>query len=168
MKKRRGLGFSLIEILIALALVGVTMGLTLKGYGTYNRRQTVTAAAKRIRQVLNEAKANATAYRIDCSLCGGGDGNCDGVNDLQLVGWEVGPFAADRFRVRGQCGSGPTYFMPRIEIFNGITFTSAPAGSAVIFKPGGAGTNLTGNLAVTATGWGYSETVTVNPGGLVQ
>jgi hypothetical protein len=150
------------------------MGLTLRGYGTYSRRQTVTAAAKRIRQVLNEAKANANAYKIDCSVCGGLNGLCDGTNDdLPLAGWEAGRESADTFRIRGQCGndldSNPTCpnntcFMLKSDTFTGVSIASAA--QRVVFRPGGAG--VSNAVTFTVSGWGYSETVTVSSGGLVQ
>ncbi len=171
--------FSLIEILVTLSLSGIMVGVLLTGYRNSNRRQTVTAAARRIRQILNEAKANATAYRIDCSLCGG-DGACDGVNDLPLRGWEAGLVAAGQFRITGQCGTDNALrwcaplipattnvcFMERTDTFTGVNIVSGGS-SSVLFRPRGAGVTSATSYVIS-NAWGYSETVTVNARGLVQ
>jgi hypothetical protein len=168
-KSMRARAFSLIETLVAISLTGLMVGLITTGYRNYNRRQQVETAADRFRQVLNTAKANAAAYRIDCSICGGIDMKCDGRGDLFLYGWRVEMVDGNTFYIRGECGAGHTEFMRQDEDFPpGVNFGPSTSLPSILFKPGGAGTDRTSFSAIIRNSDGYSETVTVSSDGLVQ
>jgi type II secretory pathway pseudopilin PulG len=177
--KRRA--FTLFEIVIAIGLMAVVTGISVAGYRSYNRRQTVTAVARRIRQVMNEAKANATAVRMDCDICGN-DGTgaatdhfCDGRNDRVFQGWRVQfilagmGWTSGSYSWNGMCGGQA--FMSSNESLPANIRIRVTSATPVLFKPGGGGTDLLANLTVNVR-WGTDastmQTVTVSRDGLVQ
>jgi prepilin-type N-terminal cleavage/methylation domain-containing protein len=160
-------GFTLIEVMLVLSLMAMTTGFITTKYITYNQRQKVTTSSLRLVQVFKEAKANAVAGKIDCTVCGGADHSCDGVNDTDLTGWQVvaNTGANPGYTLRGVCGANN--FNTRTEIFEGVTL-STTGGSNVIFNSQG-GTGLGANLTVNFTGKsGFTGQIIVTSDGEIK
>jgi len=139
-------GMTLIEVLLVMGMTIFMLGLVIASYKSYNRKQVVVSATARLEQVFKEAKSNAAAGKVDCSVCG-----CTGTAlDLKFVGWRVTlNTTSPGYVIQGLCG-GLT-FMTRSENFPGINITkvSTPGTvTSVTFKPNGQGTDLTHSFTI--------------------
>lgn len=163
-------GVTLIEMVVAMALITALTGVVMSQFRTYNQKQTTGMAAERLQQVFKEAKTNALVGKKDCSAlaCGGLDGTCNEENDINLTGWWVrlNPGGINGYTIEGECG-GIT-FMTRTETFPSNVVISSPWGSdtEVLFKPLNGGTDLGADMYIRATGddGGIIE-FSVTPGG---
>jgi len=162
MKLKRA-GFTMIEMLVGIALTTAMSGIMLANFGNYSRQRGQEAALMRLEQVFVEAKTNALSGKMDCgaSACGGADGTCNGVNDKFLDGWtvEITGGANGGYEIYGVCGG--TEFMNRTESFPNMTIsdTGGGIGHKVIFYPLNGGTSINGNKTVKVQG---SDGVTIS------
>jgi Tfp pilus assembly protein FimT len=145
-------GITLIEIVLAIGLTVTMSGFVMAGYINYNKNQNVIAVAARLKQVFKAAKSNAMAHKIDCNVCGGADGTCNGINDIPLTGWSVtivNPGTVNPgYRIEGVCGG--VNFMSKTETFSGVG-VGVLRGPGVIFKTNGQGTSLVQSMIVTVS-----------------
>jgi prepilin-type N-terminal cleavage/methylation domain-containing protein len=164
-------GFTLIETMIALSIVLVLISVSISRYVQYNQRQAARATIDRVRQVFEQAKANAISGKKDCVTCGGANQKCDSIvevpADRVLNGWRVqivygAPF---RYTLDGLCGG--VSFLSKTENFPAnITFNGS-CGSVTFNTTGG--TNLApASCFVRAVGGGTTYTVTLTRDGTVN
>ncbi len=153
MMSKKNRSFTLIEVMIAIGVMLVVTSMVISGFGTYNRTQQVNAAEERLRQVFQEARANAFAGKIDCAVCGGSDGICNGLSgDVPLGGWRV-TVGGSGYTLEGYCGGNS--FLARTESYgSGITGTTTCGGPVIFYASGG--TNLGSACSVTLTQTGGS------------
>lgn len=107
-------GFTLLELLVVFAIMGILMGIGLSAYSDFSQRQQVVQAAKKIKNQLRSAQGKALAGEKDCSpsVCGGvqdasGNYKCSptttGTNSSKpLNGWFVD---FTNKKIYGSCGS---------------------------------------------------------------
>ena len=162
--------FTLVEVLVAMGLGVGMLGFGMSNFRDSVRRQTVEQSAEKINQVLQQARSNALAGKKDCSICKCGAGPAP--TNVPLIGWEVA-FTSNSYTLRGLCGTNPLAPTPFYTsgvrpLPVGVVMTTSP-GSAVTFKPLGAGTNLTDNYSVMV----YTPSVlafgmSVSPGGDIK
>jgi Tfp pilus assembly major pilin PilA len=163
-------GITLIEIVLAIGLTVVMAGFVVAGYNNYNKNQKVITVAARLMQVFKTAKSNALAHKINCDVCGGVDGTCNGFDDYPLTGWSVSIIPGTvnpGYRIDGICGGG--YFMTKIETFPGVEI-EVQNGPVVIFNTNGQGTNLVQNMVVSVSQIGMvgPTTFTITPAGEIS
>jgi Tfp pilus assembly protein FimT len=133
-------GISLVEIVLAIGVSIIMIGMVTAGYINNNKSQQVVAAAARLEQVVKEARSNAAAHKIDCSVCG-----CTGTGDTPLTGWKV-TINGTGYQLQGICGALPP-FMTRSEILPGVKIVTQNSAS-VTFKPYGQGTDINKNMTI--------------------
>lgn len=159
--------FTLIELMVTIALLAVTVSGTLASFLTYNRRQAVVAASEKLRQTLLEARANAVAGKIDCSECGGADNICNGADTEEPLEYWWAGVASNCVRIYGYCDA---IIMQKDTCFNpGITISSTCPGSSVQYQTNGS-TNLSlGSVCSFTVSWGiFNRPVSVEASGLVN
>lgn len=143
-------GFTLIEMLISIALVGFMVVIGTATFNTTSRRERVNGGAQRVRQALLQAKANAQAGVKDCGACGAAGGVC-GRGDRPLLGWRVvltanTPPTPDVYEVEGLCGALPypapgwiRFYYRRENLPVNVEMTVSGALNSVLFRPAGGG-----------------------------
>src|SRR3989344_337650 len=86
-------GFTLIEILVAVGLLVLMVGMGSVSFQQANKRQQVDQTTERLRQAFRQAKSNALAGKKDCLACGAAALSTPpyacGTGDAPLEGWRV-------------------------------------------------------------------------------
>src|SRR3989344_8320932 len=125
-------GFSLIEILIAVSIITLLLGIGIASYLSFNDRQKLKAAGLNLKNTLREAQSKAFTGEKDCSVC-----NCerssqpDPTLDYSLVGWRV-DFFGNNYTVKGTCqdlNDPPTFYtfsQSSVNLPSDVTFHSPP------------------------------------------
>jgi len=161
-------GFSLIEILVTISLVGIGIGMAVVSFTATSRRERVTNTADRVRQLLQQAKSNAQHGVKDCLACGAASGVC-GQGDVPLQGWRVtfntlgGP--PHSVTLEGWCSAAPypaagTVFSSRTEMLpDGVEMTTTGHLVSVLYRARGGGIS-----ASNAIPDGNSRTINLTQG----
>jgi len=155
-------GYTLVEILVALTVIGILFGAGFVGYRDFSRRQALAGAAKIIQGDMRKAQQNALSG-IKPS-----DPKC---NDPQtLIGYYfyVEP-AGSGYNVQANCSGGQVQVGNDISLPEGITI-SVPTPNPILFQVLGLGTNISGSTTLTVTQalTGYSATITIGSGGDIK
>jgi prepilin-type N-terminal cleavage/methylation domain-containing protein len=131
---KKNTGFTLIEILATITIIGILFTIGIVSYTNFNRKQMVSQSAKNIVNVLRQVQSNAISGVKDTSSCGVGAGADS------LIGWNftiVNMF----YEIYGLCNSVPfgnkDYILPA---GSQIRYSISPAGP-IIFYPLVGGTN---------------------------
>lgn len=132
MVKKENLGFTTLELLVVLVIMGISLGIAISAYNDFNRRQIVTQAAKKVKNYLRLAQSKALAGEKDCnsSYCDGESGKCTPASK-SLEGWFVN-FSSKR--VYGRCG-GVVFGEVPFMVSGDITLQTVPASTVVQFFP---------------------------------
>lgn len=89
--------FTLIELLIAVSLIGLLFTIGIAYYQNFSRQQIIVQTAKEFKNNLRHAQSKALAGEKDESVCG------SGLTATPLEGWFV-EIAADSYEIYGRCG----------------------------------------------------------------
>ena len=181
-------GFTLIETLVTISLIGLAISVAAVNFTTTSRNERVTNAAERVRQVIAQAKANALSGVKDCRACGADvtQGYACGTGDSALQGWLV-TFTQktdptpDEFTIEGVCsntaypgGTQTTFLSKNENLPDGVEMTYSGSLDSILFRVSGGGTYV---LPVLGAGWSRqiiftqgatSRSITVNSTGSVQ
>lgn len=158
-------GYTLIEILVVLTIIGLLFSFGYVNFRDFSRRQTLAGLAKQIQGDLRLAQEMAIA---------GQKPEACGTKTFDGIWFGVTTSAPYLYRVRAVCGSDSSLF-PIIKEFDFASdITPTPPTSSpnpLIFKVLGQGTNIgAGNWVLTLTQAGTlnTATVTVTPGGEIK
>ena len=151
------LGFTLIEVLISVFIISLLTGLTIAGYGTFNKKQIVKTAAYQLAGNLRLAQQKAISGEKPA-----GSPGCTG--DLQS--WKVFIRSDSYYLVASCSDSSPSsspvvYFPPNVtSSISGVEIVEFTVLTGAV--SGGEGTyTLTGNFSGTS----YSNTIEITPSG---
>jgi len=77
-------GFTIIELLVSIAVIFMLMGFVFASYARLNQRQTLLAAGQTMKNILRDAQSRAYTGEMDCS-----EGKCDCSvgTSRSLIGW---------------------------------------------------------------------------------
>lgn len=110
-------GFTVIEILVVISVMGILTVLGITSFSRYNDAQIVLSAAHDVESVLNQAKSRALSQVKETPPC----------NNSALIKYEVQmvlvPPPANKYRLRIHCALGDTDIYERI-LPRDITFKS--------------------------------------------
>lgn len=160
-------GFTLIEILIVMTIIGILFGVGYASYRDFSRRQTLIGIAKQIQGDLRLAQ--------QMSLSGEKTEACNG-KELSGIGFGITKGTAPPYyRIRIICGYDAagnypifkTYSLPLGFTYNESTFSPNP----ILFKVLGQGTNIPSGQTATLTiqdPFGNAATVTIDSGGSIK
>lgn len=155
-------GFTIIEILVGLTIIGMLFGFGYVSFRDFARRQSIAGVAKTLQGDIRLTQTNAlSGIKPD-------NATCDLPNRLE--DWRVRFISATEYRVNYVC-SGTAVNYKVVNMPSGITM-STPAVNPIIFKVLGQGNNIPAATTVTVTltqsGTGNTQTVTITPGGEVK
>lgn len=128
--KRAQAGFTLLELMVVLAIVGVLMAVAIPAMGDFLRNGRITAAANDVMAALHFTRSEAIKRRVPVSLCTSTDTiNADGTQNDDptcadsefLTGW----FAFVDVNQSGTREAGEEVLMQREEIDDRITARSS-------------------------------------------
>lgn len=145
-------GFTTIELLIVILIMGLMFGVGLSSYNEFNKNQIIGQTAKEIKNYLRLVQQKSMSGEMDCSagVCSNG-GICTPADSKPFKGWSVS-VAGDNISYWGTCGT-TNYSSRTFEIPNTLTLspTSAPA-NPITFTP-----SPGGNSGATICISGYSK-----------
>lgn len=146
-------GYTLIELLVGISVIGIIFGIGFASYREFSRRQVLAQAASNLRSNLRLAQQKA--------LAGEKPTGCTET----LLGYTVS-VTSSSYSVYADC----TTQDPPAETrnFSGITVTTGTG--TILFKILGQGTNLGGDRAITLkqTQGGATAVITVTPSGEIR
>lgn len=143
-------GFTIIELLITISIIGLVLTIGLVYYQDFNRRQVVVQAAKDLKSNLRLAQSKA--------LSGEKPGGCSGT----LSGYRV-DFTANNYTLAAICGDIP--FGARTYSFTaGVSKVSGP--NSLLFRVLAGGVDPPGEIVLS--GKNYSSKVVVKAGGEIS
>ncbi len=160
-KLRNVSGFTLIEILLGMAIILIIASGSYVGFTRFSRQQNLNIARDTLLNSLNEARSNAASQVIRTSVC---------KNSSQtLIGHQLN-FHTTFYDLEEVCQNGSTTSTPlikRILLSSGITFNPNPAPIRFLILTGGisGGVNRTATLINTA---GQARNISVNASGVIS
>ena len=95
--RRSRIGFTLIEILIAVTILAILMSLSFAGYSKLNQRQKLVTAGETLKSLLRDAQSRAFNKEVDCNVC-----TCSLGGSSSLIGWYA-DFSATERKIYGEC-----------------------------------------------------------------
>lgn len=151
-RRRRG-GFTLIEILVTVSIIGILTTIGIASYNNFNEQRKIRRAADELKSYIRLAASRANNNEKDATVCTTPADTLDG--------WYI-DFSP--LRIYGKCG-GTEFKSQNIDSF-GVSVS--PATGEIRFLPlaSGGGTDLATSLTITVGGVG-GVTLTVDPSGNV-
>ncbi len=163
--KHKKTGFTLIEVLIVVLIIGVLTSIGVASYNSFNERKKVEVAADNFTKVLRSMQSKAVNGQKDCSVCGGADSDCttdDG--DERLSGWFVSHVNAQQYTTHGECGAS-SFASRTYNLENDVSVTDF---GQIQFLPLGDTALGSGQTAVFINSRGYSVEVQIDENGNVE
>lgn len=155
-------GYTLIEILVALTVVGIIFSFGFVNFREFSRRQEVISVARSLKGDLRLAQEQALAgKKPEGSECGG-------VNTLS--GYRFNVKSQVNYVIEAECGGGISQTKD-VTLPSDLSLSS-PSPNPIIFKILGQGTNIPAaseaTLTLTQVGTNNSTTITVTSGGEIK
>lgn len=155
--------YTLIEILVALTIIGLLFGIGYVNFRDFSRRQAIAGAGKLLQGDLRLAQQLALSGQKPV------DPACNDPNTLD--GYRFGVVSSTQYRLRADCSGGAAAVLKLVTLPDGITM-SLPSPNPIIFKVLGAGTNIpsgtNATIVLTQVGTANTFTVTIGSGGEIQ
>jgi prepilin-type N-terminal cleavage/methylation domain-containing protein len=159
-------GFTLIEILASITIIGILFTIGIVSYTNFNRKQMVVQNAKNIVNVLRQVQSNAISGVKDTSACGSA-----ALGSKILDAWYFEALTTKSYSAYGKCtlGAVTSTFGTQTVIFpatSQITYFLTGVGSSIPpikFYPVVGGTS--GNYIICVKGFGdssYDYKISVN------
>lgn len=153
-------GYTLIEILVALTIVGLIFGIGYVNFRDFARRQALSGTTRSVRGDLRLAQGQALAGKKPTA------GACNSPNLLN--GYDFRVTGSSSYQLEANC-SGGNVVTKTNTLPSGITM-STPSPNPITFKVLGQGTNLSVDATITLTQPGTSNTkqIVITPGGEIK
>jgi prepilin-type N-terminal cleavage/methylation domain-containing protein len=154
-------GYTLIEILVGLTIIGIIFGVGYVGFRDFSRRQLLQTASRMIKSDLRLAQSKALAGEKP------NDARCTGTEVLNAYEFII--VDSDTYRVNAKCSGGDVEIKVHELGSDDMTMTSAT--NPIIFKVLGHGTNIpnpTEIISITQISTGRIVSVTVSQGGEIN
>lgn len=147
-------GFTLVELLIAIAISALLLGIGLSRYLSFNQNQTLHQAAQNLRNNLRTAANRAMTGEKPTSGC------------AQLDGYQV-TFTVSSYSIQAKCGVGLAGTATTVTLPSALSLALFPASpTTVLFKVLGSGADSA--KAITLSAFGKNEIVNISLSGEVQ
>lgn len=152
-------GYSLIEVLVAVTIIGILTGSSLVGYNRFQGRQGLKSAGEQLVSDLRLTQQKALSGEKAA-------GWCQGLTD-SLTGWRLIFTSAAVYDIRGVCSSGTTIVFKSITLPNSAT-KSAGGDSVDFAAVNGTTTDASFTLSRQLGTTVSQITVTTTSAGLVK
>lgn len=149
-------GYSLIELLVVMAIIGILFSVGYLSFQGYSRRQAVTSVIRLVQSDLRTAQEDASAGNLPAG--------CSGLSGYQF---SVTGSTSYEIDISAVCSPNPNP-VKAVTLPSGVLISGSPA--LILFKPLGQGTNLSGNATITVrqTGTGNTGSITIGVNGNIQ
>lgn len=160
-------GYTLIEILVALAIVGILFSVGYANFRSFSQRQAVRDAAKLIQADLRLTQQIALSGQKPT------DANCNSPAN-SLNGYFFSILSESSYEIRASCTGGVVSEATKtVSLGTGAAFsTPFPSPNPILFKVLGNGTNIPDGESVTIgivqVGTNNQSTITISSGGQIQ
>lgn len=157
---KKSAGYTLIEILVSLTIVGLIFSIGYVNFRDFSRRQALAGVARAIKGDLRLAQEQALAGKKPTSA------SCNSPN--QLNGFNFMVVSAQSYRLEANC-SGGVVTTKTVTLPTDISI-STPSPNPITFKILGQGTNLSADATLTLTQARTTNTtiITVTSGGEIK
>ena len=159
--------YTLVEILVALTIIGLLFSFGFVSFRDFSRRQVLSDAAKTIQGDLRLAQGDAITGQKPDNI------NCNAPNTLDSYGFNVLP-SGKGYNIEANCAVGLVIvkvIVKPVTLPADLTI-STPLPNPLMFKILGQGTNIPSGsiwtLNLTQTGTGNPASVTVTSGGEIK
>lgn len=155
-------GYTLIELLVGLSIIGLLFGFGYVSFRDFSRRQSLAGTAKKIQGHLRLSQQESLSGRKpDNSACN---------TPNSLTGFIFNVYSANAYKIQARCTGGDV-LVRDVELPEGVTI-QAPNPNPILFKVVGQGTNIgegsTATITVVQTQSGNSYQVIVTSSGEIQ
>jgi prepilin-type N-terminal cleavage/methylation domain-containing protein len=153
------LGYTLIEILVGVSIIGLIFSFGYVSYRDFARRQALLGTARGIKGDLRLAQEQALSGKKPASVACAGEGS--------LNGYDFYTDSATSYLIQANCAGG-LVDDKAVEINSEISLVAIP--DRFTFKVIGKGTSLTGAATITLTQnvTGNTQIITVSPEGKIN
>ena len=158
-------GYTLIEILVALTIIGLLFGFGFVSFRDFSRRQIVIGTADKIRGDLRLAQSQANSGQKPDDI------GCTSPSVLDSFGLNV--ISETEYTIEAHCAGAisTTVDIKTVTLSTDLSITT-PSPNPINFKVLGEGTNIpsvgTATITITQLGTSNTATVTVTGGGKIQ
>ncbi len=159
-------GYTLIEILVGLTIIGIVFGVGYAGFRDFSRREQLSSVSKVLVGDLRLAQARALSGQkpedIKCTA-----------QDQRLDGYSLQITSEATYEINAKCSAGVVNdpAIKSVILPIGVTI-STPVVNPLTFKTLGEGTNIPSGqsviLTLTQTATGKTYTVTISAGGEIK
>lgn len=158
-------GYTLIELLIALTIVGVLFALGYANFRDFTRRQALLDTSKKVQSDLRVAQQMALSGNVP------NDTACTINNNLN--GYFFNVISANRYEIRASCSGGAVGSVVKdVTLPANITIsTPFPVPNPILFKVLGNGTNIgstNAQIRVSQSGNPTVSIITISSAGQIQ
>ncbi len=162
MKISKFSGYTLIEVLISVAVIFIIVSVTFAGYARLNQRQTLISAGQTMKNILRDAQSRAYTSEVDCSVC-----NCSVGSSINSVGWYA-DFSPSEQKIYGNCGDNKDFSAKNFGLPDGISINASPV-TKILFRsrPLGVDNPVTVCLTLNYLTNNYYK-ITVGPSGEIS
>jgi len=152
-------GYSLIEVLVAVTIIGILTGSSLVGYNRFQGRQGLKSAGEQLVSDLRLTQQKALSGEKAAGWCQGADES--------LTGWRLIFTSAAEYDIKGVCSNAATTIFKSITLPNSVTKSSGD--SSVDFAAINGTTSDASFVLSRQLGTSSSQiTVTTTSAGLVR
>lgn len=160
--RKSEIGYTLIEILVGVTILGLFFSFGFASFRDFSRRQALSGTAKQVQGDLRLAQQQALSGKKPIGE------ECNSPDVLNSFGFRV--VDSTSYSVRANC-SGGSVVIKDVTLPSGITI-SVPSPNPIRFKVLGQGTFITSGetatLTLTQVGTGNQATITVTSGGEIK
>lgn len=151
-------GFTIIELMVVVAIMALVFGLGYAQYQNFNRRQILNQAALNLKNDLRDAQ-NRSLSGEKPTICG--------VNILGGYKVKIDTAVNNLYFISVACPETSEAPIKSVTLPQNVNFSSRPTPNPILFKVLAQGTNIpSGSQAtITLTAFGKYQDVTVSPSG---
>ncbi|MBI3379589.1 prepilin-type N-terminal cleavage/methylation domain-containing protein [Candidatus Gottesmanbacteria bacterium] len=144
--KTQKFGFTIIELLISIAIIAILLGASFAGYARLNQRQTLISAGQNLKNILRDAQNRSGNADLDCGI--GNKCDCTSGADAGYKGWYA-DFVLQK--IYSKCGTIIPYQFgdKAFGLSSDVSLTVIPAGSPLLFKNNPPGVSSKTTICVT-------------------